>query len=117
MRPLASRITVTLVLLICLVRPLLETFDHWDRAGSPQAFRHIEMAPILRLESGGPVNPLTGLDSKQSHGFPLSARPLGFGRDSLNMPAQTTMDLRVLEYFPFRGAMRLDVVRILQRVQ
>jgi hypothetical protein len=30
MRPLASRITVTLVLLICLVCPLLETFDHWD---------------------------------------------------------------------------------------
>jgi hypothetical protein len=31
MRSLASRITVTLILLVCLVCPLLETFDHWDR--------------------------------------------------------------------------------------
>src|SRR3989441_3056021 len=30
MQSRASRITVTLVLLICLVCPLLEMFDHWD---------------------------------------------------------------------------------------
>jgi hypothetical protein len=30
MRSGATRITVTLLLLICLVCPLLETFDHWD---------------------------------------------------------------------------------------
>jgi hypothetical protein len=30
MQPLASRITVTLVLLICLGCPLLEAFDSWD---------------------------------------------------------------------------------------
>jgi len=30
MRSGASRITITLILLICLVCPLLETFDYWD---------------------------------------------------------------------------------------
>lgn len=75
-----------------------------------QAFSHIEVAPILTLESGRPVNPLTGLDSNQSHAFPLSARPLGLGRDSLSTPALATMDFRVLKYFPFGVAKRLDLV-------
>jgi hypothetical protein len=66
--------------------------------------------PILTLESGRPVNPWTGLDSNQSHAFPLSARPLGLGRNSLNTPALATMDFRALKYFPFGGAKRLDVV-------
>jgi hypothetical protein len=75
-----------------------------------QTFSHIEVAPILTLESGRPVNPLTGLDSNQSHAFPLSARPLGLGRNSLNTPALATMDFRVLKYFRFGGAKRLDLV-------
>jgi hypothetical protein len=75
-----------------------------------QAFSHIEVAPILTLESGRPVNPLTGLDSNQSHAFPFSARPLALGRNSLNTPALATMDFRILKYFPFGGAKRLDVV-------
>ena len=75
-----------------------------------QAFSHIEVAPILTLESGRPVNPLTGLDSNQSHAFPLSARPLVLDRNSLNTPALATMDFRVLKYFPFGGVKRLDVV-------
>lgn len=74
------------------------------------AFSHIEVAPILTLESGRPANPLTGLDSNQSHAFPLSARPLALGRNSLNTPALATMDCRVLKYFPFGRAKRLDVV-------
>ena len=75
-----------------------------------QTFSHIEVAPILTLESGRPVNPLTGLDSNQSHAFPLSASPLASGRNSLKTPALATMDLRVLKYFPFDGVKRLDVV-------
>ena len=75
-----------------------------------ETFSHIELAPILTLESGRPVNPLTGLDSNQSHAFPLSARPLALGRNSLNTPALATMDFRILKYFPFGGAKRLDVV-------
>src|SRR5882724_1874932 len=75
-----------------------------------QTFSHMEVAPILTLESGRPVNPLTGLDSNQSHAFPLAARPLGLGRNSLSAPALATMDFRVLKYFPFGGVKRLDVV-------
>ncbi|MCU1297721.1 MAG: TonB-dependent receptor, partial [Acidobacteriaceae bacterium] len=75
-----------------------------------KTFSHIEIAPILTLESGRPVNPLTGLDSNQSHAFPLSARPLTLGRNSLKTPALATMDVRVLKYFPFGGVKRLDVV-------
>jgi carboxypeptidase family protein/TonB-dependent receptor-like protein len=92
--------------------------DEEDKAGKSQEstdwltriFSHIEMAPILTLESGRPVNPLTGLDSNQSHAFPLSARPLNLGRNSLNTSASATLDFRVLKYFPFGGAKRLDVV-------
>ncbi len=75
-----------------------------------QTFSHIEVAPILTLESGRPVNPLTGLDSNQSHAFPLSARPLALGRNSLKTPALATLDFRALKYFPFGGVKRLDVV-------
>jgi outer membrane receptor for ferrienterochelin and colicin len=75
-----------------------------------RTFSHIEVAPILTLESGRPVNPLTGLDSNQSHAFPLSARPLALSRNSLNTPALATTDLRVLKYVPFGGVKRFDVV-------
>jgi hypothetical protein len=75
-----------------------------------KTFSHIEVAPILTLENGRPVNPLTGLDSNQSHAFPLSARPLGLGRNSLKTPALFTMDFRALKYFPFGRAKRFDVV-------
>src|SRR5260221_3339274 len=75
-----------------------------------ETFSHIEVAPILTLESGRPINPLTGLDSNQSHAFPLSARPFGLGRNSLKTSTLATMDFRVLKYFPFGGVKRLDVV-------
>jgi len=75
-----------------------------------RAFSHIEVAPIFTAESGRPVDPLTGLDSNRSDAFPLSSRPLGFGRDSLHTPMVVKLDLRVLKYFPFGGLRRLDVV-------
>src|SRR6266404_5927137 len=75
-----------------------------------ETFSHIEVAPILTLESGRPINPLTGLDSNQSHAFPLSARPFGLGRNSLKTSTLATMDFRFLKYFPFGGVKRLDVV-------
>jgi hypothetical protein len=92
--------------------------DEEDKGGKSEedigwltrTFSHIEVAPILTLESGRPVNPLTGLDSNQSHAFPLSARPLGLSRNSLSTPALATMDFRSLKYFPFGGVKRLDVV-------
>jgi hypothetical protein len=73
-------------------------------------FGHIEVAPIFTIESGRPVNPLTGVDSYLTHAFPLSARPLGFGRNSLRTPLLANMDFRVLKYFPFGKTARLDLV-------
>jgi len=47
--------------------------------GSTRTFSHIEVAPILTLERPA-CEPVDGLDSNQSHAFPLSARPLALGR-------------------------------------
>jgi outer membrane receptor protein involved in Fe transport len=74
-------------------------------------FSHIEMAPILTVSSGRPENPLTGLDWNRAQSFPMSGRPLGFARNSLLTPGLTTLDLRVLKYFPFGiPSRRLDLV-------
>jgi hypothetical protein len=73
-------------------------------------FGHIEVAPIVTVESGRPLNPLTGVDSNGSDAFPLSARPAGFGRNSLKMPMLANVDLRVLKYFPVGRTARLDLV-------
>ena len=75
-----------------------------------RTFSHIEIAPIFTAESGRPVNALTGLDSNRSHAFPLSSRPLDFGRNSAQAPKIVTMDLRVLKYFPLGESRRLDIV-------
>ena len=83
-------------------------------AGTPswptRVFSHIELAPIVTLGSGRVVNPLTGADSNLSHSFPLSSRPLGFGRDSLQTPGLANADFRVLKYFPFGKSAHLDCV-------
>ncbi len=80
--------------------------DNWIT----RIFGHIEVAPIFTVESGRPVNPLTGLDSTRSGAFPLSARPLGFGRNSFRSPLLMNTDFRVLKYFPVGETARLDVV-------
>jgi hypothetical protein len=73
-------------------------------------FGHIEVAPIFTLESGRPVNPLTGVDSNGSDAFPLSSRPLGLGRNSFKTPVLANVDFRVLKYLPFGETARLDIV-------
>src|SRR5712671_4963477 len=73
-------------------------------------FGHIEVAPIFTVESGRPVNPLTGIDSNHSGAFPSSFRPAGFGRNSLTTPMLVNMDLRVLKYFRVSKTARLDLV-------
>jgi carboxypeptidase family protein/TonB-dependent receptor-like protein len=75
-----------------------------------RTFQHIEVAPIFTAASGQPVNPLTGVDSNLNHAFPLSSRPLGLGRNSLQNPFTANMDFRVLKYFPFGETRHLDVV-------
>ena len=88
-----------------------------EEAGKPpkddwvtHIFGHIEVAPILTIESGRPVNTLTGIDSTGTQAFPLSSRPLGFGRNSLKTPMLANIDFRVLKYFPFGKTARLDLV-------
>lgn len=73
-------------------------------------FCHIQVAPILIVASGRPVNPLVGLDLNRNDTFPLSTRPLGFGRNSLRTSSAITMDFRVLKYFPFGKLNHLDLV-------
>ncbi|MDQ2945260.1 MAG: TonB-dependent receptor, partial [Acidobacteriota bacterium] len=80
--------------------------DNWIN----RIFGHIELAPIFTVESGRPVNPLTGIDSNRTHAFPLSARPPGLGRNSLHTPLLANVDFRILKYFPFGKAARLDLV-------
>jgi hypothetical protein len=75
-----------------------------------RTFSHIEVAPIFTAESGRPANPLTGLDSNRSDAFPLSARPFGFGRNSIQTPRLLTTDFRILKYFPFGESKHLDLV-------
>ena len=75
-----------------------------------RAFSHIEVAPIFTAESGRPADPLVGVDASRNHAFPLSSRPLGFGRNSIRTPAIVAVDFRVLKYFPFGGTRHLDVV-------
>ena len=73
-------------------------------------FSHIELAPIFIAETGQPVAPLTGVDSNHNDAFPLSSRPLGLGRNSVQTPSVVTLDFRVLKYFPFGASRHLDVV-------
>ncbi len=70
---------------------------------------HVELAPIITVGSGRPVDPLIGLDSNRSHAFPLSARPLGFGRNTLKTPTLAAVDFRVLKYFPLGEHAHLDL--------
>lgn len=73
-------------------------------------FSHIELAPIFTAETGRPVAPLTGVDSNHNDAFPLSSRPLGLGRNSVQTPSVLTLDFRILKYFPFGASRHLDVV-------
>ena len=73
-------------------------------------FGNVEAAPILIIGSGRPINPLTGFDANRSGAFPLSSRPLGFGRNSLITPSQVQFDLRVLKFFKVGEHGKLDFV-------
>jgi hypothetical protein len=73
-------------------------------------FGNIEVAPILIIGSGRPINPLAGFDANRSAAFPLSSHPLGFGRNSLSTPAQVQFDVRVLKFFKIGEHGKLDFV-------
>lgn len=65
-----------------------------SRSWFVSAFKDIEIAPIFTVETGRPADPLTGLVSNRTGAFPLSSRPLGFGRNFLETPNIVTLDLR-----------------------
>jgi outer membrane receptor protein involved in Fe transport len=75
-----------------------------------KVFGHIEVAPILTLGGGRPLNPLTGIDSNGNDAYPLSSRPLGLGRNSFQTPMLVNADLRVLKYFSMGNRGKLDLV-------
>jgi len=71
---------------------------------------HVEIAPIVTLSSGRPVDALTGSDEERGRAFPLASRPIGFGRNTLRTPRFVNFDLRVLKYFPMGERRKLDLV-------
>ena len=66
-----------------------------EAAGWMKVLKHVAVAPILTIGSGRPVDALTGLDSNRNGAWPLSARPLGFSRNSLLTPTTANLDFRV----------------------
>jgi outer membrane receptor protein involved in Fe transport len=70
----------------------------------------IELAPLITLGTGRPINPLVGLDSNRSDAFPLSARPLGLGRNSLHTPGVAIVDLGVVKTINLGEHRHLDVI-------
>ena len=75
-----------------------------------RAFSHIEIAPILTMGSGGPVNVVTGGDDNGTRAFPFNSRPLGLSRNAARLPSSATLDLRVLKYFNVKPHGKLDLV-------
>jgi hypothetical protein len=82
-----------------------EIAGFWTRV-----FSNIEIAPIVAIDSGRPVNPLTGADDARSGAFPVTARPLGQARNSLRLPASAMVDLRALKSFKVEPHGKLDIV-------
>src|SRR5262245_57425789 len=75
-----------------------------------RAFSHIEIAPILTIGSGGPVNAVTGGDDNRTGAFPFTSRPLGLSRNAARLPSTATLDLRMLKYFNIKPHGKLDLV-------
>lgn len=71
---------------------------------------HVEIAPILTVSSGRPVDPLTGADEEHSGAYPFASRPLTFARNALSTPSFVSLDLRALKYFPIGEHGKLDLV-------
>lgn len=74
-----------------------------------KVFSNIELAPIFTAESGRPENPLTGIDNG-SDAYPLSTRPIGLRRNSLQIPPLVSLDLRILKAIPMGESRHLDLV-------
>jgi hypothetical protein len=60
--------------------------------------------------TGRPINPLAGLDANRSDAFLLSARPLGFGRNSLQTQGTVNVDFGVVKTIQFGEYRHLDLI-------
>lgn len=65
----------------------------WLREG----FDGITLAPLFTWGSGRPLNPLLTTDAYRTGAYPISARPVGLGRNSLITPATVSLDLRLMK--------------------
>jgi len=78
--------------------------------GWVRALSHIDVAPILTIGSGQPVNVTTGGDDNRTGSYPFTSRPLNVGRNAWRLPASATLDLRILKYFTVKPHGKLDLV-------
>ncbi len=64
----------------------------------------ISVAPILSVGSGRPVNALQTTDVFRTGAYPLSARPVGYARNSFRSPASFNVDLRLMKTIHVRDS-------------
>ena len=62
--------------------------------------RKLTLAPNFSYGSGRPLNPLLPSDAYGTLAYPLSARPPGFGRNTLYTPTSHSLDLRFFKTIP-----------------
>lgn len=72
-------------------------------AGLPSG---MQLAAILTLASGLPVNPVTGIDNNSDTN--LLDRPAGFGRNSFRTPAHASLDVNLAKQFHIREHLRIE---------
>ena len=84
------------------------------RQGRPPLLRQIfgqwELAPVVTVGSGRPVNPLVGVDANRTHAHPPAARPEGALRNSLRTPPTFNIDARLTKYVAVGSRGKLDLV-------
>lgn len=66
----------------------------------PWFVERLTIAPIFTVGSGRPLNALTGADPLRTGAYPLTARPVGMGRNPTLGPVSASLDLRVMKTIP-----------------
>jgi outer membrane receptor for ferrienterochelin and colicin len=61
---------------------------------------NLTLAPIFTYGSGRPLNSLDTTDTFRTGAYPLSARPLGLGRNAYLAPGTASLDARLMKTFP-----------------
>ena len=60
------------------------------------------LAPVFVAGSGRPLNTLVTTDLYRTGAYPITARPPGFGRNSMLGPATYSVDVRLMKTIPFK---------------